>query len=129
MHSRFHFNLRLGTWRVHCNILAASLSGMPAELLLRTVESEPILFAQKRLFNALLATCLQINVKLVYFFGPKHLKNISFTLDETSFLQLQVILRSLLRVNVQGITIKVTTLFEEDFVEYPSDTTDASQCS
>jgi hypothetical protein len=109
--------------------MAASLPGLPAELLPRIIESEPTPIAQKPLFNALRGTCLEINAKLVYFFGSRHLKNISFTLDEASFSQLQAISRSSLCLHVQAITIKVTTLFEEDFIEDASDTTDASEGS
>jgi hypothetical protein len=109
--------------------MSASLAGMPAELLLKIIENEPLPFHQKRLFVRLRAPCSEINANIVYFFASRHLKHVTFRLDETDSMLLQAVSESALSVHVQDITIRVTTLFEEDLYEDASDTTDSSQCS
>jgi hypothetical protein len=114
---------------MHCNAMAASLPGMPAELLLEIIESEPYAPDQKYLFTTLRATCSQINAKIVYFFGSRYVKHAEFSLSEASFLRLQAHSKSSLSVHLPRITIDGVTLFTERFREYDSDTTDSSQSS
>jgi hypothetical protein len=109
--------------------MSASLAEMPSELLLKIIENEPFPFHQKRLFIRPRVPCSEINANIVYFFASRHLKHVTFRLDETDFMLLQAISESALSVHVQSITIRVATLFEEDLYEDASDTTDSSQCS
>jgi hypothetical protein len=122
-------NLRADVSGVLRNIMTASLSLLPTELLLKIIESESVSREQKNGFKTLRATCVEINAKIGYFFAAGYLNNIKFKLDEAGFLQSQALSKHPLRIYVQSITIEVTTLFEEVFLENTSDTTDASLCS
>jgi len=106
-----------------------SLPGLPAELLLKIIETEALPEEQKRQFSRLRATCREINAKVVYFFGSKYFKKLKVKLNETGLLRLQAISRGPLRIHVHNMRIDVATLFDQVVFSHDSDTTDASLCS
>jgi hypothetical protein len=123
--------------------MAPSLPELPAELLLKIIESEVepekhpdldfVSFKpsemQKRMYIALRSTCREINAKVVYFFGSKYFKNVRVQLNEVGMEKLQAISHSPFRAHVCGLNIFVSTLFHQILLDGESDTTDASQCS
>lgn len=109
--------------------MAASLPALPTELLLKVIKDEALPADQRHSYPALRATCVELNAKLVHFFGSKYLCTIKVELSPADFLQLGVISRGRMCVYVENIVFAVSTLFEQRFFESSSDKTDISQCS
>lgn len=122
--------------------MAATLPGLPTELLLHIIEMEseqPIqrhlskngstLPMQQRLFAALRATCAEIDIKLSHFFAAKHLTKIKASLSQTGISYLETIAKQWFCSHVQTIWINADSLFAQRFYEYTSDAADASRCS
>jgi hypothetical protein len=113
--------------------MAASLPGLPAELLVKIVENEAIHeampFRQRLLLVEIRTTCREIHAKLIYFFGSRYLKDIEIKLAGLGMRKLQAIVDSPLRVHVRETTIDLMTLFKMRYLNDHPDTTDASQSS
>jgi hypothetical protein len=104
-------------------MMAASLRALPAELLLKVMESEATFDdawctynrlpnEQKRMFVALRSSCVELNAKLLHFFGIKYYKTLRIPLAETWLSRLQTLSIGRLRAHVQTITVDATPLFE-----------------
>jgi hypothetical protein len=120
--------------------MAPSLPDLPAELLLKIIESDvepeehPYLWyssitpskKQKFMYIALRSTCREINAKVVYFFGSKYFRTVRFKVDQTNLVRLQAISQGTLGVHVQSIEADVSTLLEYETVETDAESTDAS---
>lgn len=72
-------------------------------------------YDQRSTLIALRTTCVELNAKLVYFFGSKYLKDIRASLSEPGLLRLQEISKDPLRVHIQCVTIAVSTIFQQHF--------------
>jgi len=108
--------------------MAASLPGLPAELLLKIV-GYGLPYFQKRAYTALRATCRELNDKLMYFFCYKYFHRIDVSLNRKQVRQLQAISKGSIAVHVEEIQLGVSTLFKHISVWYEDESTDASLCS
>ncbi|KAI8935012.1 hypothetical protein NX059_008678 [Plenodomus lindquistii] len=109
--------------------MAASLPGLPAELLLNIVETERYFWKQRPILATLRALNHETNNKLVDFYGDRHCSHIEVELNRKGILQIQAIARSRLRFHVESIVVECDTILDERSCNPDSESSDAEDCS
>jgi hypothetical protein len=108
--------------------MAASLTGLPVELLLKIVEAD-IAYWQLRAYASLRKTCQEVHEKLSHFFGLKYFKHVSAVLTEEKIRKLRALSKSNIVLHTREICLHVSTLFKHIQVDLGEESTDASRCS
>lgn len=120
--------------------MALTLQGLPTEILLSIIDSittpatsDASLMefekgeTKRKLFQALRATCTELNGKLLHYFGSKYFTYFWIQLTEENLLFLREISRRPIGDYVQDITINVDTLFEQNMTLFEERKSDSSE--
>jgi len=109
--------------------MAPNLPDLPAELLLKIVDSYRSSHMHKHLISNLRAACRETNAKLVYFLGSAYFQDVNVKLEKEQMLHFQVVCSGHLGPHIKGICVDATTLITETNRNSDTDSTNASLCS
>ncbi|KAH7075378.1 hypothetical protein BKA63DRAFT_594795 [Paraphoma chrysanthemicola] len=117
-------NQRRGTVQRDSAVMAATLPGLPAELLLKIIR-ECDIFGRRAQFQRLRATSKKIDDKIIRFYGQEWYKAVYVRLCDSGLTRLITISQGQLAFHVEAISISCDTLLDEHVFNTSSESSDA----